>query len=190
LAQPASYLRRLLIIKGLRIITSLAQGVGLLLYPTPPKPSSTTHFISDGRKIRIEIYLPHHSLSNSPLPIHINLHGSGWCLPGFHQDDPFCDYIAKTVGCVVLNADYSKAPEHAWPAANNDVDAAIRWARANASERGWDPERITIGGFSAGGNLALSASIGKEGSQLKAVVAFYCPYDIRAFPILFIADVL
>jgi acetyl esterase/lipase len=133
--------------------------------------------------MRVETYLPHPSSSGSLLPIHINLHGSGWCLPGFHQDDPFCDYIAKTVGCVVLNTDYSKAPELGWPAANNDVDAAIRWAHANAREMGWDPDRISIGGFSAGGNLALSASIGKEGRRLKAVAVFYCPYGARFFPL-------
>jgi acetyl esterase/lipase len=82
------------------------------------------------------------------------------------------------VGCAVLNVDYSKAPERQWPAAINDVDAAIRWARANAKENGWDNERISVGGFSAGGNLALCACLGNEGRDLKAVVAFYPPCGV------------
>lgn len=70
--------------------------------------------------------------------------------------------------------DYSKSPEKPWPAPTLDADAAVLWAYSHAAENGWDSSRISIGGSSAGGNLALIAcTAGTQRDRIRAVAAFY-----------------
>lgn len=57
-------------------------------------------------------------------------------------------------GNVVVNLNYRLAPEHVFPAAIEDVQAAVQWTRDNAETYGIDPDRIGALGGSAGGNLA------------------------------------
>jgi acetyl esterase len=58
----------------------------------------------------------------------------------------------------VLSVDYRLAPEHPWPAAAEDALCSLRWAYDNAEELGINPDRIAVGGDSAGGNLAAVVS--------------------------------
>lgn len=138
------------------------------------KPSAVKHYTCKGRKRRINVYLPQPAIEG-PLPIHINLHGSGFTLLTYGGDGYFCARVANEVGCVVLDVDHSKGPEDPWPCAVEDVDAAIAWARENAAKEGWDANRVSIGGFSSGGALALVAA-SNPSNQLKGVVAFYPSY--------------
>jgi acetyl esterase len=59
----------------------------------------------------------------------------------------------------VLSIAYRVAPEHPFPAAVDDALASWRWARANAASLGIDVSRMSIGGDSAGGNLAAVVSL-------------------------------
>ncbi|HYS25373.1 MAG TPA: alpha/beta hydrolase, partial [Vicinamibacterales bacterium] len=63
-------------------------------------------------------------------------------------------------GYVNIAAQYRLAANGAarWPAQIEDVKAAIRWTRANASRLGIEPARIAVAGYSAGGHLALFAA--------------------------------
>ena len=65
---------------------------------------------------------------------------------------------ANKMGHAVLSVDYRLAPEHPWPAAAEDALCSLRWAYDNADELGINPDRIAVGGDSAGGNLAAVVS--------------------------------
>lgn len=109
-----------------------------------------------GRNISARLYRP---ASDVPLPVFIWLHAGGWAYGSVELNDQFCRMVANGVGAVVLNVDYRLAPEHPYPAALNDVMAAISWAREHGGEIGGDGDRVAIGGESAGGNLAAAAAL-------------------------------
>ena len=56
----------------------------------------------------------------------------------------------------VASVNYRLAPEHKFPAALEDAYAAVQWAANRGAEFGWDPQRIIVGGDSAGGNLSAA----------------------------------
>ena len=59
----------------------------------------------------------------------------------------------------VLAVDYRLAPEHPFPAAADDATASLRWAAGEAEALGANPNRIAVGGDSAGGNIATVAAL-------------------------------
>lgn len=168
-------------LSAVKVIRFLVRNVEARERPHVTPLETTYH--SHGKDHRLDIYTPLSSdLPKALLPIVINFHGSGFCLPSLGADAVFCGYIAKEVNCVVLDADYSKAPERPWPNAVDDVDEVIKWAKQHAEARGWDPDRMAICGFSAGGALALVGASSPQGRELKAVVAFYASTDLAEPP--------
>lgn len=87
-------------------------------------------------------------------PLLVFLHGGGFVLGDLDSHDGLCRLLCRRMGVLVLAVDYRLAPEHPWPAAPDDALAAWRWAVAHAAELGADPDRIGVGGDSAGGNLS------------------------------------
>ena len=85
-------------------------------------------------------------------------HGGGWVIGGLDSHDSVCRSLANRMGHAVLSVDYRLAPEHRYPAAVEDALCSLRWAYDNAAELGVDPDRIAVGGDSAGGNLAAIVS--------------------------------
>jgi acetyl esterase len=68
--------------------------------------------------------------------------------------DTICHRLAAGVPALVVSVDYRLAPEHPFPAAVDDCEAATAWASDHAAEFGGDPARLAVAGDSAGGNLA------------------------------------
>lgn len=101
------------------------------------------------------LYRPH---TERPLPLLLYVHGGGWVTLDVDSFDPFCRLLAAEADCLVLSLEYRLAPEHKFPAALQDVLAALRWARQQAIALGGDG-RVGIGGDSAGGNLATVAAL-------------------------------
>jgi acetyl esterase/lipase len=79
-------------------------------------------------------------------------------------------------GYVAIAPEYRLAGQAKWPSQVDDVKAAIRWTRANASLLGINPDRIAIVGYSAGGLLALTAA-GLQDPPVAACAAFYAVTD-------------
>jgi acetyl esterase len=81
-------------------------------------------------------------------------HGGGWVLGDLASHDNIGHSLARRSGHAVLSVGYRLAPEAPFPAGLGDCIQATRWAHANASDLGVDPDRIAVGGDSAGANLA------------------------------------
>jgi acetyl esterase len=90
----------------------------------------------------------------APAPLLVYYHGGGWVIGSSATHDASCRLLAHEARVRVLSVDYRLAPEHPWPAAAEDAHRAFTWAVEHARELGADPERIAVGGDSAGGNLA------------------------------------
>src|SRR5437588_1034568 len=89
-----------------------------------------------------------------PVGAVIYLHGGGWILGSPATHETVCRSLANAAGAVVVNVDYRRAPEHPFPAAIHDAQAALGWTHARAGELGIDPDRLAVAGDSAGANLA------------------------------------
>jgi len=129
-----------------------------------------------GRSIVAFIYEPLDK-PEGPLPVNTNLHGSGFMVPAFFGNSRyFNSLVASKLKCYVIDSDYRKAPEYPFPFPLHDCHDVMSWIFSNAEGK-FDLDRVSITGFSAGGNLALSTAnvIGPE--RIKAVVTFYPPTD-------------
>jgi acetyl esterase/lipase len=111
-------------------------------------------------EIPVRIYSP---AGHAPLPVLVYFHGGGWVLGNLDSHDGVCRSLANAAGCIVVSVDYRLAPEHKFPAAADDSYHATLWVAANAAAIGGDPNRVAIGGDSAGGNLtAVVALIARD----------------------------
>jgi acetyl esterase len=104
----------------------------------------------------VRVYRPR---SPEPLPLCLFAHGGGWVVGSLESHDKLCRILANRLGAIIVAVDYRLAPEHVYPAALDDFEAAWRWARAEARALGADGERFAVAGDSSGGNLAAALTL-------------------------------
>ena len=127
--------------------------------------------------------------ANASLPAIVCIHGGGFRAGNRTGWDARCRKFAEQ-GYVAVTVEYRLAPKYQFPAAVNDVKAAVRWLRTNADKYHVDPNRIGAVGDSAGGHLAqflgvtgdVAAFEGDQNpgpsSRVACVVNFYGPSDL------------
>lgn len=134
--------------------------------------------------LKADLYKP---AGNGPFPAVVMIHGGGW--EGRSRED--MNEISQRVaerGFVVLNMSYRFAPQWHFPAQLQDVQQAVLWLRAHASDLNVLKNRIGTWGYSAGAHLAALAGVTSpndkwyvEGTRVQAVVAGGTPVDIRYY---------
>lgn len=154
----------------------------------PPLPLRTTDVEIPGPAgpIPARAYVP--QAAESPGPLLVWFHGGGWVQGSVQTHDASCRLLAHLAGVRVLSVDYRLAPEHPFPAAADDAVAAYRWAIEEAARLGVDPERIAVGGDSAGGNLAAVVALAIRDAR-RAGDAVPAPvFQLLVYPVCDLAE--
>lgn len=153
----------------------------LLLFTTAAVGAEFKPDIEYGRagdvSLQLDAYIPD---GPGPHPVAILIHGGGWSRgdkriapPGDNSDISSWFTAFPQAGFTCFSINYRLAPAHLWPACLEDVQSAIRWAKAHAAEYNGDPNRIVLVGHSAGGHLASLAAVKPdETTRVQAVVGF------------------
>lgn len=117
-------------------------------------------------------------LPYSGAPCVVLVHGGGWDSGDRTQLADFNHWLAAR-GVAVAAITYRLAPAHPWPAQRDDLRRAVDWVRSHAAELGIDPERLTLVGRSAGGQIAAATAYGSPLPGVRAVVALYAVHDLN-----------
>lgn len=89
-------------------------------------------------------------------PVHVRVHGGGFFIRYPGQDHHICKYVASETGAYVVSIDYSVGPQVQYPVAEHQVYDVAAWVHDTADTHGWDAGRMTVGGASSGGKLAIN----------------------------------
>ena len=117
----------------------------------------------NGEALEADLYEP--AAAGGPAPVVICAHGGGW-KGGLRRTYRFLGPWLATAGYLVLSIDYRlvRGLANRYPAAVDDVRAAIEYVREHADELGADPARIALMGDSAGGHLIALAGLTSGGA--------------------------
>lgn len=160
--------------------------------PVPSMPPTVIHeaeveYSNVGQKVAMDIVRPRNA--SAAVPAVLLVHGGGFRRGHRNSYLPLAIKLAER-GYVAATASYRLAPRHQFPAAVEDVKAAVRFLRANAQKYGIDPTRMGASGGSAGGHLVLMLGLTGDvkefegsgpnrefSSKLNCVVNYFGPTD-------------
>jgi acetyl esterase/lipase len=81
------------------------------------------------------------------------MHGGGWT-NGYKEWMAFMAPALNAIGITFVSLGYRLAPAVQWPDGVLDAAAGVAWVYANIADHGGDPDRLIVGGHSAGGHYA------------------------------------
>jgi acetyl esterase/lipase len=166
---------------GLAVLkTAQSRGLSVsvwaaLLGRTPTDlPTSVITFASGaGWRLDADVY---GASSGPPRTTIVLAHGGAWTSGDKGEGQAWSGWLAEH-GFLVVDVQYRLAPAAAWRDSVDDLNSAVAWVRAHASELGADPDHVVLMGRSAGGHLALLAAYTADAPPC-AVVALYPPTDL------------
>lgn len=130
---------------------------------------------ADGQRQALRLYrgnLP------APAPVLVYIHGGGWVGGSIALNESAVRALVAESGWSAVSIAYRLAPQHPFPAALDDVRAALAWLRDTAPGLGLDTRRIALGGASAGANLAAATALVTGGQGLAALILFYGVFGV------------
>lgn len=133
--------------------------------PRREVPWHDRYFPGPGGDLPMRVYDPQGV--QSPAPLLLYFHGGGFVLGSHASHHGLCSYLAERGCCKVAHVEYRLAPEHPFPAAFDDVLASFQWVAAHAAELGCDPQRLAMGGDSAGANLTAAVTLQLRDAQVR-----------------------
>ncbi|MFZ4584412.1 MAG: alpha/beta hydrolase [Acidimicrobiia bacterium] len=135
-------------------VTSARARTELLRFaPLPVTTADITIPTPDG-SLSARVYSP-----DDPIAVLVYFHGGGWVIGDLESHDDLCRRIALRTPVIVVAVDYRLAPEHHFPAAADDADAALRWVDTHREAIDGAGLPLAVGGDSAGGNLAAVSAL-------------------------------
>ncbi|MCX7748579.1 MAG: alpha/beta hydrolase fold domain-containing protein [Clostridia bacterium] len=150
--------------------------------------SETKDYKGEKVKLLLDVYKPQgDNVSNRPALIWV--HGGGF-IGGSRNQQPAAGlaYEFARRGYVAVSIDYRLRPEPSqdWIGTINDANydalAAINWLKKNSDKYGVDKDKITIGGDSAGGNIAINVALGGDAykKDVMALIDAYGPQTLTS----------
>jgi acetyl esterase/lipase len=130
---------------------------------------------ANGEKLLLDAHVPP---GDGKHPVVLIVHGGGWS-SGDKETDIVPVFAPFATNFTWFTINYRLAPTNRWPACYEDVQTAIRWVKAHATEYKGDPERIALMGYSAGGHLVtLAGTDSNAATRVQAIVGFAPPTEI------------
>lgn len=116
-----------------------------------------------------------------PAPALVYMHGGGWTLFSLDTHDRLMREYAARAGVTVVGVDYALAPEAKYPIALRQIAAAVRFLASCGEELAVDPQRLAIGGDSAGANLAVATALElRDAGEPRCLRALLLNYGVFA----------
>ncbi|KAI4716408.1 alpha/beta-hydrolase [Aureobasidium sp. EXF-10727] len=147
--------------------------------PTPETQPTFVKTYACRPKLPVRVFLPksRREGSKTALPLYIDIHGGGFVTCDASIDDSSCKSWCERTGMVVVSLNYRKAPVHQFPIPTLDISAVAR-AVIDDKTLNIDKSRVVMGGFSAGGSLALtSCQLPELQGSIRAAVSYYPAVD-------------
>ncbi|MFS0770914.1 alpha/beta hydrolase [Sphingomonas sp. 1P08PE] len=110
-----------------------------------------------------------------PGPVVVFYHGGGFVFGTVDTHASLCAEIARTLDLPVLSVEYRLAPEHRWPAAPDDAEAAARWVAGNPAGLGVTATGLVLVGDSAGGMLVINTAMALRDAPAAVPVLVQAP---------------
>ena len=117
------------------------------------KKMSDIPYVENGHERHVlDVYVPEQP-AEKPLPVMFWIHGGGWVV-GDKSDVALKPKVLTERGFVFVSTNYRLLPDVEMDVLTRDVAKALGWVHQNIKKYGGDPERIFVGGHSAGAQLA------------------------------------
>jgi acetyl esterase len=154
-------------VEAITDVAAAREMMGTLIAPLNAAVDTTGLRISDREipgpegapAVAVRVYAPEGDAPAAGRPALLDIHGGGFMVGDVEMEHAFATAVAATLGAVVVVVDYRLAPEHPFPAGLEDCYAALRWMHADAVALGIDPQRVAVGGQSAGGGLTAATTL-------------------------------